>query len=126
MATEKFVSYRGDIKAVAGVGGTLVFVTLHPEGQPTAVYRLDADKLTLATDALPAGGVAVVADANTIWAAGSDQRVYQLPLKGGTPAPLGAAFDAPLAGLALLAGDRLGVLTGNTVCVLNRADGTRL
>ena len=41
MSTDKYLTYRGDVKAVAVSGGAVVFVTVHPEGQPTAVYRLD-------------------------------------------------------------------------------------
>jgi ParB family chromosome partitioning protein len=64
MATEKYLTYRGDIKAGVGLDGVVAFVTAHPEGLPTPVYRIDADNLTLQTDALPCGGLAdkVLAD----------------------------------------------------------------
>ncbi len=46
---EKYFPYRGDLKAVAVTGaGALAFVTAHAEGHPTALYRLDPVKLTLA------------------------------------------------------------------------------
>ena len=48
MSTDKYFTYRGDVRAIAVLGGGLAFVTVHPEGQPTAVYRLDPEKLTLA------------------------------------------------------------------------------
>src|SRR5271165_5520128 len=85
MSTDKYLTYRGDIKAAIGVGGTLVFVTVHAEGQPTALYRLDADKLALGEDALPAGAVAVAADGDVLWLAGGDRQVYQASAQGGAP-----------------------------------------
>ena len=55
---DKYLTYRGDIKAALGLGGSLAFVTVHPEGHPAALYRLDADRLTLTADPLPCGGIA--------------------------------------------------------------------
>src|SRR5947208_1319012 len=72
MATDKFQTYRGDIRAAVGVEGHLAFVTVHPEGLPTALYWLDADKLGLQQDALPCGGVTLAADGNTVYAGGTD------------------------------------------------------
>ena len=34
MSTEKYFTYRGDVRAVAAVGDALAFVTAHPEGEP--------------------------------------------------------------------------------------------
>jgi ParB family chromosome partitioning protein len=123
MATEKYLTYRGDLRAAVGVGGTLAFVTVHPEQLPTAVYRLDADQLTLSADPLPAGGVAVTADGDTLWMLGSDLQVYQLPVKGGKPKPVGPKFEAPLMALALLSRERLAVLSGSVITILGRKDG---
>ena len=120
---EKYLTYRGAVKAVVGVGGTVAFVTVHPEGQPTAVYRLDADTLSLEADPLPAGGVALVADGDTLWIAGSDGKIYRGSARGGEPAPLKAAFKAPPTALALVCKDRLAVLAGQEVVILNRKDG---
>jgi ParB family chromosome partitioning protein len=122
----KSLTYRGDVKAAVGVGNTLVFVTVHPENLPTGVYRLDAEKLTLAVDALPVGGVAVVVDDKTLWVAGSDNRVYQASAGGGAPVARGPQLEATPVALALLSNDRLGVLAGKQVAVLARADGTVL
>ncbi len=66
MTPEKYLPYRGDVKAVLGVGGALFFTTVHLEGQPTGVFRLDVDKLTLTVDPLPAGGLALVSDGTTL------------------------------------------------------------
>ena len=56
MATDKHLTYRGDLKALAGSGGDLLFVTVHPEGQATEVCRLDVEKTTLKTISCLAAG----------------------------------------------------------------------
>src|SRR5205085_7448214 len=114
---------RGDVRAVATAGAALVFVTVHPEGQPTAVYRLDPEKLTRAEVPLPAGGRALLAAGDDLWIAGTDQRLYHLPAKGKKPAAKGAPFDAAPVALAPLSGDRLAVAAGARVHVLARNDG---
>jgi ParB family chromosome partitioning protein len=123
MSTDKYHTYRGDLRALAPGEGTLLFVTVHPEGQPTAVYRLDADKLTLTGAPLPAGGRALLATAEALWVAGTDRRVYHLPVQGGKPAARDPEFAADLAALAPLAGERLAVAAGTQVAVLGRRDG---
>jgi ParB family chromosome partitioning protein len=125
MSTDKYLTYRGDVKAVAA-GGALAFVTVHPEGQPTAVYRLDPEKLTLAEDALPAGGQAILAPGDDLWVAGADQRLYRLPAAGGKPAPRGEPLGAAIAVLAPLAGERLAVASGARVVVVSRGKGAVL
>src|SRR5262249_46162125 len=79
----------GDIKAAVGVGGILAFVTVHPENYPTGIYRLDADKVSLNVDALPQGGTALTADGQTLWAGGTDKRVYKGSAGSGTPTAVG-------------------------------------
>src|SRR4051812_2896038 len=107
MTTEKFLTYRGDVRAVAASGGALAFVTLHPEGQPTAVYRLDPEKVTLTVAPLPAGGQALLAAGDDLWVAGTDRQLYHLPAEGKKPAALGAPFGAVPVALAPLSDDRL-------------------
>ncbi len=124
--TDKFLTYRGDVKAVVVAGGALVFVTAHPEGQPTAVYRLDPEKLTLNEVALPAGGQALLAAGDDVWVAGTDQQLYYLSSKGKKPTIRGNKFDAAPVALTLLSGDRLAVAVGARVQVLGRADGNVL
>jgi ParB family chromosome partitioning protein len=123
MAQDKYLTYRGDLKAVAPVGPAVLFVTAHAEGQPTAVYRLDTAKLALAADPLPAGGNDLVTDGQTVWVAGTDRRVYRGPAAGGKLAALKAELDAVPTKLALLSGERLAVLAGERVVVLSAKDG---
>jgi ParB family chromosome partitioning protein len=120
MSTQRHFTYRGDVRAVAAVPGGLAFVTVHPEGHATAVYRLDPEALTVAEDALPAGGVALLAAGDDLFVAGADQRLYRLPAKGGKAKAVGPEFGAPLAALAPLANDRLAVTSGDKVVVLGR------
>ena len=85
MATDKNLSYRGDIRAAVGDGkGAVCFVTVHPEGQPTALYRIDTGKqFELSSSPLPAGGVALARDGDTLFVAGADGQLYTGPAGGG-------------------------------------------
>src|SRR5947209_20333496 len=123
MSTDKYLTYRGDVKAIAAAAGALAFVTAHPEGQPTAVYRLDPEKLTLAEDPLPAGGQALLAVGDDLWVAGSDRQVYHLTAKKAKPESRGPQFEAAPVALAPLSNERLAVATGSRVAVLARGDG---
>jgi ParB family chromosome partitioning protein len=127
---DKYLTYRGDVKAVAAAGGALVFVTVHPEGQPTAVYRLDAEKLALSPEKvtlsevpLPSGGQALLATGEDLWIAGTDRQLYYLSAKGKKPVPRGQPLDTVPVALAPLSDDRLAVAAGARVHVLARADG---
>jgi ParB family chromosome partitioning protein len=123
MSTSKYLTYRGDIRAVAAVGGSVAFVTTHPENQPTAVYRLNADKFTLVADALPCGGLALIATADALFTAGTDTRLYKSPAKGGAPAAWGPELPAPATALAALGDDLLAAAAGNAVHVIDRTNG---
>lgn len=122
MKVDKYFAYRGAVKAVARVGDNVVFVTHHSEDQPTAAYCLDTDKLSMTGDRLPAGGVRLLADGDTVWVAGSDRKLYRAALKGGV-APVGPQFSAVPAALALLSENRLAVLAGTDITVVTRKDG---
>jgi ParB family chromosome partitioning protein len=122
MPTEKFLTYRGDIKAAVGVGGALAFVTVHPEGRPTALYRLDADTLALAEDALPCGGVALaLGEGNVVYVAGTDRRLYACAKKD--VKPLAGPFPDPLVAVAVASNKRLAVLHGKRIDLVSDADG---
>ena len=73
MATiERALPYRGDISALRSLGSTLVFTTVHPEGRPTAVYRIDVDPGELKQDNLPGGASDLVFDDAHTYVAGTD------------------------------------------------------
>ena len=98
----KYLTYRGDVNVAVALRGAVVFVTIHPEGQPTAVYRIDADKLLLTSDALPCGGSSLVTDGESLWIGGTDKHVYTCPAKGGALSARGQPFAAVPLALALL------------------------
>jgi ParB family chromosome partitioning protein len=123
MTAEKYLTYRGDIKGAVGVGRTLAFVTAHLEGQPTALYRLDADKLTLDADPLPKGATAIAAVGETLFVAGGDGRLSVGSITSGEPTPMGAALDAPAISLVPTADGRLAALVGSRVVILSTKDG---
>jgi ParB family chromosome partitioning protein len=123
MSTDRYSTYRGDVRALAVAGDALAFVTVHPEGQPTAVYRIDPEKLTLAPEPLPAGGQALLFLGDDLWVAATDRRLYRLPGKSGKPWPCGSPFDAAPVALVPLSGERLAVAAGAKVIVLARGDG---
>jgi ParB family chromosome partitioning protein len=122
MATDKYQTYRGDIRAAVGVEGHLAFVTVHPEGLPTALYWLDADKHTLKSDALPCGGVALAADGNTVYVGGTDRRLYECGRKA--PKPLGSQFNGIIAAIVPVSKKWIAVLNGKQIDVISDADGT--
>jgi ParB family chromosome partitioning protein len=135
-STDKFVPYRGALRAAIADGALLRFVTVHPEGRATALYELDVDKSELVAHTLPGhvggdpqtpgpagGGNALVADATGVYVAGTDGQIYKSAAKGGKISALGPKLDpAPIA-LALLDGNRLAALAGSEVLVLDRKSG---
>jgi ParB family chromosome partitioning protein len=123
MRVDKYLTYRGAIKALVGVGDTLMFVTVHPEGQPTPVYWVDTDKFALAGGPLPAGGVRLVVGGDTLWVGGSDRRIYRASIKGGTPTAVGPQLAQAPAALALVSEDRLAVAVEAELIILARKDG---
>ncbi|MEO7327931.1 MAG: HEAT repeat domain-containing protein, partial [Minicystis sp.] len=123
---DKFVPFRGALRAALGRGQVLVFVTVHPEAQATAVYRLDVDKAELSSDPLPAGAVAIFEADESLFVAGTDGRVYKGPADGGALSAFGEAFDpAPIA-LAPLSEGRLAVLSGASIAIVDRQSGKTL
>src|SRR6185503_14255348 len=123
--TDKFLPFRGALRAALGHGSSLVFVTVHPEGQPTALYRLDLDKGELTEDPLP-GGVALAEADGQLFVAGTDGQLHRGPAKGGALAPLGERFDPALSALAILSEGRLALLSGARIAILDRKSGKTL
>lgn len=120
-----YFTYRGDIRAAVGVETAVVFVTVHPEGHPTALYKYVPEDDEVTEQALPCGGVAVCADAAGVYVAGTDQRVYTAVGKK-APKPLTEAFASPLAALASASQDRLAVVSGKQLHLVSKTDGKTL
>ena len=121
-AGEKFLTYRGDIRGLAPVRGGVAFVTVHSEGQPTTVCRLDAATLKLAETPLPCGAIAIVSAGDLLYAAGTDRRVYVLDKSAAKP--LGEPVADEVRALVPVSGDRLAVVNGPRVDLLSRNDGS--
>ncbi|MBK8259740.1 MAG: HEAT repeat domain-containing protein [Nannocystis sp.] len=120
--SEKSLRYRGDLKALVGRGGSLSFVTSHPEGHPTALYTVDLAKLELHEEPLPCGASALVDAGEEFFVAGDDGHIYRSGGRGGVKA-LGAALSPPASALALLGDDRIAALCGDELVILARKDG---
>lgn len=125
---EKFLTYRGDLQAIAGHETTAFFVTVHSEKQPTALYALNAEKVVLVEQPLPAGGRCLVVETDaknnaTIWIGGSDAQLYRTTPKDKKPKAIGRALESPITSLALLADNRIAVLTESVISILARKDG---
>lgn len=119
-ARTKALQWRGDVRALVGGTDALVILTEHPEGQPTALWRLDLDKLELVgTDALPAGARAVAQDGDDLYIIGTDDRLLRASSGGGAPSVLGAKVDPAPTALACIDGG-LALLTGDAVTLLDR------
>lgn len=122
---DKALAWRGDVRALIGLDDGLLVFTAHPEGQPSAVWRLDLDKATLAAERpLGTGAAAALADGEALFVAGADGQVYRGPLTGGAFESIATLDRAPSA-LARLDGDRLAALCGATVQVLDGAGAIR-
>lgn len=113
--------YRGDIRAVSGVGDSLAFVTVHPEGLPTALYWLDPDRLTLKTDPLPCGGTALAVDGNTVYVGGTDRKLYEGGKKA--PKPLAGPFANDIVAIVPVGKKRIAVLNGKQIDIISDKDG---
>jgi ParB family chromosome partitioning protein len=114
--------YRGDVRAAVGVGSSLAFVTVHPEGVPTALYWLDPDRLTLQQDPLPCGGTAIAADGNTSYVGGTDRNLYESTKKA--PKLLAGPFSGDIAAIVPLSKKRIAVLNGKQIDIISDKDGS--
>ncbi|RUL87063.1 HEAT repeat domain-containing protein [Tautonia sociabilis] len=116
--SEKYLGYRGEIRAIAGSRPILVFVTEHPEGRPTALYRLDCRSFELASDPLPHGGRSLCVADDRVWIGGTDGTLSLGSISGGPPSQaLTIEGGAPIPALASLADGRLAIASGPRVIV---------
>lgn len=119
---DKYLTYRGSIKAVAGRENQLVFVTLHAERQPTFLYRLDTEKDFLKQQPLPCGATGLAVSSEAVFVAGSNGAVFDCS-GDGDPVPLSHRFETSPSALALLSEDRLAVMVEDAIGILNRKTG---
>jgi len=116
---EKFFGYRGEIRALLGVGTQLIFVTQHPEGQPSALYQLDLERFEMSERALPKGGLCLLARGEQIYVGGGDEHLYQGTLTGGPLKPFGPKLSGVPQALASLRDDRLALLVEDQLLILS-------
>jgi ParB family chromosome partitioning protein len=117
-ATEQLLKYRGDLRAVAARDNLLFLTTVHPEGHPTAVIRLDVDKATYETFQLPAGGVCLLLHGDHFTVGLDNNTLYRGELKGKTLTLLSDALPAQPVAMAPVSGGRLAVVVGSEVRIL--------
>lgn len=120
MAKDLYFDHRGALSGLTARGSTLIFTTHHPEGIATAVYRANVDTGKITSDALPTSAVALAHNAETLWIAGLDKRVYTGPIGGGALKPVGKAFETHIADLAPVDGG-IAVLSGQHLHILGKA-----
>ncbi|WP_020560479.1 HEAT repeat domain-containing protein [Thiofilum flexile] len=126
MSEHQYLNYRGEIRALVTRENQAAFVTSHPEGQATALYRVDCTErlVQLQTDALPCGASALVGNDKTLYLAGLDGKLYQAARDKGKPKAVeGIEFNVQaeneILELTLLASDYLAVLQPRTLSVVS-------
>jgi len=132
MSQEKYLSYRGEIRALAGQGSELAFVTRHAEGQPMFLVRISLPEVKLEETPLPAGGTALLLANETYYIGSDDGQVLAWTKNKRAPVPLGPRFGQPIRSLAWLAPavaakstskavpqNRLAILQGMEIAILD-------
>jgi ParB family chromosome partitioning protein len=114
---ESYLTYRGEIRALASSGKWLAFVTEHPEARPTALYRLDCESLQLSSDPIPTGARSLCLIGEDLWVGGTNGSCYRGSLQGGAPSRALTIEGGPLVALAPLAGSRLAIASGPTLTI---------
>lgn len=124
--TDKYTQIRGELRALLGQGGQVLVTTVHPEGQATALYRLNLDAGELQAAPLAGGAVALIADDSHLYLAGTDGHIYRAGLDAKAAKPLGAKLEPAPVALALAAKDRLAAVCGKELVIVARKDGKEL
>jgi ParB family chromosome partitioning protein len=121
--THKHLQFRGKPVAMVASGHTLAFVTIHQEGKPTPLYRLDLDSGTLSSAPLPCSSACAVTDGENVFIGGSDAQLYRAPLLTGDPAPFGKALPSAPTALACLGTDKIAAGAGTQLTILAASNG---
>ena len=124
--TDKYTQIRGELRALLGQGAEVLIATVHPEGQATALYRLNLDSGELQTAPLGGGAVALIADDSYLYLAGTDGHLYRAGLDAKAAKALGPKLDPAPVAIALAAKDRLAVVCGKELVIVARKDGKEL
>ena len=124
--TNKYLTYRGDLRAVTSLGKGLAFTGVHPDGVPTALYRLDVEKLELSEIALSCGGLSLAATSGELWLGGDNARLYHLADKAKALSQLKLELPAAATALVCLSGKRLAALCGEQLIIVDAKQGVEL
>ena len=120
MSEEKALEFRGDVRAITANGKTIAWVTQHPQQQPTAVYRLDAESMEMDDISLPSGAVSILATDKVILVGGDDNALYQLTPKGKKPKQI-VLLPGPAMKLAPLSDKRLAAICDSRLIIIDLA-----
>ena len=123
--TNKYLTHRGDIRAVVAWGKDVVFTTVHPDGLPTAIYKLNVEKLELEDIPLDCGGLSLAVDDGTLWLAGDNGHLYNLANKAKSPKQLPVALPAPATKVACLSNGRLAALCDGQLIIVDAKRGAQ-
>ena len=124
--SDKYTQIRGELRALLGQGAHVLIATVHPEGQATALYRLNLDSGELQAAPLGGGATHIIADDSNLFVAGSDGHIYKAGLDAKTAKPIGPKFDPAPTALALASKDRLAAVCGKELVIVARKDGKEL
>ncbi len=129
MSKDKYLLYRGQLRALLSDAEALIFTTEHTERHPMAVYWVSPQGGALKSQELPGGGLALARDDKRLYVACTDGRVYAGSIEARGIGELSAlsgyvASDDPISGLAVLKGGLLAVASGAQLALVDR-DGAR-
>jgi ParB family chromosome partitioning protein len=116
MSVQHWLTYRGAVRALVSEGESLVFVTAHAEGQPTALYKLDPLRGHLESQPLP-GGLALAGSAARWWVVDPSGQLHAGPF--GQLAPVGTRFEPVPAAIVALPSGAVALLVGSALVLLD-------
>ncbi|MEL6110454.1 MAG: hypothetical protein AAFU85_30980, partial [Planctomycetota bacterium] len=133
--TTKNLTYRGDLRAIVPLANKLVMTTVHPDGQSTALYRIDPEKLELESIDFPCGGPCLATTTRwqpdqsmptrnqSAWIGGDDGRLYRLASSAKKVETLKHPLGTPARKLLSLDENSLAALCGAKLVIVDAADG---
>lgn len=115
--------YRGELQAIHCHDAWVIFVSKHYEGQATALYRFNLEKMRLYESALSCGATALAADNTTkaLWLAAEDGYLYQTAITTGKPKALKKlpVFEQPIMAMTHLSDGCIAVLQANALILID-------
>jgi ParB family chromosome partitioning protein len=123
----KYLQYRGKITALVGQGEHLYFVTTHPEGQATALYRFHVDNAELTEIPLIGdSGRALSITESELLVASVDDSLEWYGFGSGNTESFGPTFGGPIEAFLTASKNRLAVLAGTSLVIVSKESGAEL